>query len=335
MTKIVVDVFSGDNPEELIKGVALTVNETKDVYIILPGNPEYLEKELSKHEFDRARVEILPASEIIENNESPTEAIRKKKDSSLVRGMTALKNDPEIGGIISAGSTGAILCGGIFIVGRIRGIDRPALGALLPTATGGNVCLVDCGANSECRPQYLAQFALLGTATMRGVCGVENPKVALVNVGQEDHKGNAFTHESAELIREMPVNFVGNMEARDTLSGKYDVLVCDGFTGNVVLKSIEGTAKLFATKLMESAKVIAQTDGEKLAVKNSMMSVMGMLDYNSKGGAWLLGCNKPILKIHGAATAQTVPNAVALMCNMITANMADEVSRVLQDLTQR
>ena len=329
MIKIVVDVFSGDNPAELVKGVVNTINACDDVYFIMPGNPEYLETELGKYEFDKTRLEILPASEIIGNNESPTEAIRKKKDSSLVKGMTVLRDDENIHGIISAGSTGAILCGGIFIVGRLKGIERPALAALLPTATGGDVCLMDCGANSECRPQYLAQFALLGSSLMNSVKKIDEPKVALVNVGIEDPKGNTLTHESAELIKQMPLNFVGNMEAREVLSGKYDVLVCDGFTGNVVLKSIEGTAKLFATKIFEFAKKSAESERDMKLVKSSVMDVLSMMDYNSKGGAWLLGCKKPILKIHGAATAQTIPNAVNLMRSMVEADMIGNVIKSL------
>ena len=214
MIKIIVDVFSGDNPQDLIKGTADAVNACPDVHIIMPGDPEYLEAELADCSFDRSRLEILPASEIIGNDESPTAAMRQKKDSSLVRGATLLKNDPEAGGMISAGSTGAILCCGIFIVGRIRGIDRPALAPLLPTADGGHVCLIDCGANADCRPQYLAQFALLGTGVMQSIYGIEKPRVALVNVGEEDHKGSALTNEAANLIKRMPVNFVGNMEAQ-------------------------------------------------------------------------------------------------------------------------
>ena len=333
MIKIIVDVFSGDNPQDLIKGTADAVNACPDVHIIMPGDPEYLEAELADCSFDRSRLEILPASEIIGNDESPTAAMRQKKDSSLVRGATLLKNDPEAGGMISAGSTGALLCCGIFIVGRIRGIDRPALAPLLPTADGGHVCLIDCGANADCRPQYLAQFALLGTGVMQSIYGIEKPRVALVNVGEEDHKGSALTNEAANLIKRMPVNFVGNMEAREALTGRYDVLVCDGFVGNVLLKSIEGTARLYSAKLLEAVRRNAPAGTDLAFVEHSVEDVMENLDYNSRGGAWLLGCNKPIMKIHGAANARTVPHAVRQMRSMILADMVGGISSKLKELS--
>lgn len=333
MIKIVIDVFSGDNPRELIKGTADAVRMYPDVHIIMPGDPEFLERELSAYDYDRSRLEILPAHEIIGNDEVPTNAMRQKKDSTLVRGSSLLKTDPEVGGMISAGSTGAILCCGIFIVGRLRGIDRPALAPLLPTAKDGYVCLVDCGANADCRPQYLAQFALLGTGVMKAVCGVENPRVAIVNLGIEEHKGSTLSREASNLIRRMPVDFVGNMEAREALSGDYDVLVCDGFVGNVLLKSIEGTARLFAEKLAQAVRRNAPEGADISFVDKSVEEVMEKLDYNSRGGAWLLGCNKPIMKIHGAANERTVPFAVDLMRTMILADMVGSISDKLKELS--
>ncbi len=335
MIKIVVDVFSGDNPLDLIKGTADAVEKYGDVHIIMPGDPAYLEKELNKYSYDRSRLEILPALEIIENNESPTMAIRQKKNSTLVRGATLLRDSADVGGMISAGSTGAILCCGIFIVGRIRGIERPALAPVLPTADGGSVCLIDCGANAECRPQYLSQFALLGTGMMRSVCGVENPRVALVNMGVEDHKGSILTVEAAKMISRMPVNFVGNMEAREALSGNYDVLVCDGFVGNVLLKSIEGTAKLTAGKIREAAARLAPAGSDLGYLDEAIQETMSTLDYESNGGAWLLGCNKPIEKIHGAANAHTIPCAVGQMRSMILADMVGGINAQLKELSHR
>ncbi len=332
MIKIVVDVFSGDNPADLIKGTADAVGAYPDVKIVMPGDPGLLEAELGKYSFDRDRLEILPAKEIIGNNEVPTVAMRQKKDSSIVRGMTLLKTDPEAQGMISAGSTGAVLCCGIFIVGRIRGIDRPALAPLLPTAGGGHVCLIDCGANADCRPQYLAQFSLLGTSVMKSVYGIENPRVAIVNVGEEDHKGNALVTEATALIKRMPVNFVGNMEAREALSGNYDVLVCDGFVGNVLLKSIEGTARLVSDGILARLGTLVQTGEVMPIAERAVADVMENFDYNSNGGAWLLGCNKPILKIHGAANARTLPNAVGLVRSMILADMVGGITAKLKEL---
>ena len=334
MIKIIIDVFSGDDPKALIRGTAAAVNVYPDVKVIMPGDPTYLERELALCDYDTKRLEILPASEVIGNDESPTTAIRQKKDSSLVRGATLLRTDPEVGGMISAGSTGAILCCGIFVVGRMRGIDRPALAPVLPTVDGGNMCLIDCGANADCRSEYLAQFALLGTGLMRSLCGVKDPRVALVNVGAEDHKGNMLTAQTAKLLAEMPVNFVGNMEAREALSGKYDVLVCDGFVGNVLLKSIEGTAAYAVSEMAETLRRKLPGEENAQIIDAAAREVMRRYDYNSYGGAYLLGCRKPIEKIHGAANERTIPYAVGLMRSMILSGMTDKISEQLDAMSR-
>lgn len=334
MIKIIIDVFSGDDPKALIRGTAAAVNVYPDVKVIMPGDPTYLERELALCDYDTKRLEILPASEVIGNDESPTTAIRQKKDSSLVRGATLLRTDPEVGGMISAGSTGAILCCGIFVVGRLRGIDRPALAPVLPTVDGGNMCLIDCGANADCRSEYLAQFALLGTGLMRSLCGVKDPRVALVNVGAEDHKGNMLTAQTAKLLAKMPVNFVGNMEAREALSGKYDVLVCDGFVGNVLLKSIEGTAAYAVSEMAETLRRKLPGEENAQLIDAAAREVMRRYDYNSYGGAYLLGCRKPIEKIHGAANERTIPYAVGLMRSMIMSGMTDKISEQLDAMSR-
>ena len=334
MVKIIIDVFSGDDPQALIRGTAAAVNVYPDVHVIMPGDPTYLEKELALCDYDTSRLEILPASEVIGNDEAPTTAIRQKRDSSLVRGATLLRSDPEVGGMISAGSTGAILCCGIFIVGRIRGIDRPALAPVLPTVDGGSVCLIDCGANADCRSEYLGQFALLGTGLMRSLCGVKEPRVALVNVGVEGHKGSVLTAQTAHMLSEMPVNFVGNMEAREALSGKYDVLVCDGFVGNVLLKSIEGTAAYVVSEMSELLlrKLSGKVDPE--VITQAAADVMRHYDYNSYGGAYLLGCRKPIEKIHGAANERTIPYAVGQMRSMILSGLCDKIAQQLEEMSR-
>ncbi len=334
MMKIIVDVFSGDDPKALIRGTAAAVNVYPDVHFIMPGDPTCLERELAECDYDRSRLEILPASEIIGNDESPTMAIRQKRDSSLVRGAALLRSDPEVGGMISAGSTGAILCCGIFVVGRLRGIDRPALAPVLPTVNGGNVCLIDCGANADCRSEYLAQFALLGTSLMRTLCKVDDPRVALVNVGVEGHKGNMLTSQTAALLSEMPVNFVGNMEARDALSGKYDVLVCDGFVGNVLLKSIEGTAANVASEMAEILRRKMPGVAAEELIAEAAHEVMRNYDYNSYGGAYLLGCRKPIEKIHGASNERTIPYAVGQMRSMILAGLTESIASQLEEMSR-
>ncbi len=331
MVKIVLDVFSGDNPENLIKGAASAVNKYDDVSLIMTGDEEFLNSELGKYSFDKSRIQVVHAPEIISNNESPTMAIKQKKESSLVKGMGILGTESGVGGMISAGSTGAVLCGGIFIVGRLDGVDRPALAAILPTENGENVCLMDCGANADCLPEYLTQFGVLGSALMKSVCGVESPRTALLCVGTEDHKGNKLTQAAFKIMKEMPINFVGNMEARDTLSGKYDVIVCDGFTGNILLKSIEGTAKLVIGKMVSSVKRNLPDGVDGSFVKKSVGEVMLTLDYNSNGGAILLGCKKPIEKIHGSANENTIIAVVGQMRQMILSGMLDKVKSELSN----
>ncbi|MBP5593429.1 MAG: phosphate acyltransferase PlsX [Clostridia bacterium] len=332
MKKVVLDVFTGDNPEQLIKGATEAVKKYDNLKIIMPGDKDFLTSQLAQYEYDTDRIEVVHASQIISNNESPTMAIKQKKDSTIVVGMNILNSDPDVIGLISAGSTGAILCGGIFITGRLSGVDRPALAAVLPTEDGNNVCLMDCGANSDCLPEYLAQFALLGSALMKSAYGVENPRTALVCVGTEDHKGSKLTHAAFDLIKDLPVNFLGNMESRDVLSGKYDVLVCDGFTGNVLLKSIEGTATLVIRKMVGALKnnLPEGTDGS--FIKKSVGQVMVDLDYNSNGGAILLGCKKPIAKIHGSANANTISAVIGQMIKMYETEMISKVSAALEQL---
>ena len=248
--KIVVDAFGGDNsPRAQIAGAVEFLKEQKDADIIFTGDKAKIENELKNFKYDSERVFIEHASDVISNDESPTSAIRAKKDSSLVRAFDVLKSDDDVKGMLSSGSTGAVLTGSVLKVGRIDGVQRPALSPLLPTKGGGRVCLIDCGANVDCRADFLVQFALMAVCYMRAVEGIENPRVGLVSVGVEDHKGNALTKEVFEALKKLPINFLGNMEARDAVSGEYDILVADGFVGNVLLKSVEGTAGMVMSEL--------------------------------------------------------------------------------------
>ena len=228
MMKIVVDAFGGDtSPYSQIKGGIDFLNETKDVGLVFTGDKEILERELSKYKYDSSRVFIEHAPEVISNEEAPTTAIRAKKDSSMVKAFDLLKEDAEVAGMISSGSTGAVLTGSVLKVGRINGVLRPALAPLLPTRGGGRVCLIDCGANVDSRPDFLVQFTLMAVCYMRSVYGIQNPRVGLVSVGVEDHKGNALTKEVFEQLKKLPINFKGNMESRDALTGEYDILEDD------------------------------------------------------------------------------------------------------------
>lgn len=330
MIKIVIDAFGADKgPEVIVKGALDALALKSDMRIIICGDAGVISAELSKYDYDKTRIIIEDAKEQITNEESPTAAIRSKKDSSLVRALELTKTDPEVVGMISAGSTGAVLAGGIFKVGRIKGVLRPALCPVLPTMTGGKVCIVDCGANVDCRPEYLEQFALMGSNYMKAVCGIENPRVALVSVGVEDKKGNELTHEVFERLKKQPVNFVGNMEARDALSGNYDVLVCDGFVGNVLLKSIEGTASM-VMKMMK--KEILGSFSAKIGavfMKKALGNLKTSMDYHAFGGAAFLGVEKIVIKSHGSSNAKAITACVDQVVKMHELNLIPNIKAAI------
>ncbi len=324
--KFIVDAFGGDNaPHEIVAGAVTAVNLLNDVEIILSGDKTKIENELDGLGYNGNKITILHAPEIITNNESPTMAIRTKKQSSLVVGLDALANSDDIDGLVSAGSTGAVLAGGLFRVGRIEGVARPALSPLLPNAKGGKTLLIDCGANMDCKPEYLVQFAIMGQAYMKAAFGIENPRVALISVGTEDKKGNELTHVAFEKLKEMKgINFVGNMEARDMLSGDYDVLVCDGFVGNVALKSTEGAVTFLMKTLKESIKKagLMAKIGASL-MKKVFHELKHQLDYTSVGGSPFLGVKKLIIKSHGSSKANTIYSCI-IQARQLTLNKTIE-----------
>lgn len=308
MIKIVVDAMGGDNaPDEIVKGAVAALEREKDLKVVLTGDREKVGQTLAGLTYDKARLEVVHCSEVITNDDVPTLAIRQKKDSSLVVALKMLKDDDETQGFVSAGSTGAVLTGALLRVGRIRGISRPAVCPALPTATGGKVLLIDAGANAECKPVNLCHFALMGTAYAKTM-GVENPRVGLVTNGTEDHKGDPLHQEAHSLLKTLPgINYVGNVEGRDIMSGDIDVAVCDGFSGNIALKTTEGTAlalmKIIKENIMASfwAKV-----GYALFMKKAFKNIKRVMDYSKYGGAVLLGIGKVVVKSHGSSKADSV-----------------------------
>ncbi|MBR2967718.1 MAG: phosphate acyltransferase PlsX [Clostridia bacterium] len=331
--KIVIDTMGSDNPEEVIRGSALFLQQNKEVSLVLCGEEEYLNKILSEYNVDRNRLEIVDAKEVITNEDVPTVAIRRKADSTLIKAIEVLKRDDVIG-MVSAGSTGAVLSAGIFKLGRIKGIHRPALAPILPTLNGDReVCLIDCGANIDCRPEYLVEFALMGVSYMKSVYGIESPRVGLVSNGVEDKKGNELVKETFARLKQLPINFVGNMEAREALSGDYDVLVCDGFVGNVLLKSVEGTAKMVMKLLKNgimnsfSAKI-----GYKFFMKGVFDELRDKMDYQKKGGAPLLGVEKIIVKSHGASNASSIIASINQVIRMHKGNLIQNINSGLEAL---
>ncbi|MBE5735272.1 MAG: phosphate acyltransferase PlsX [Clostridiales bacterium] len=308
MVKVLVDVFGGDHsPEEILKGCKLALDANSDLCLILAGDEDVIGPKITEYGIDSNRIEILDAKEVISNDESPTEAIRRKKDSTIVKGFEALRQREDIAGFVSAGSTGAVLTGAFLKLGRTPGVSRPALCPMLPTVTGGIVGIVDCGANVDTKPENLVHFALMGNAYMKSVFGVENPRVALLSVGVEDHKGNELTKTTFHMLKDMPqINFVGNMEARDLLSGEYDLVVCDGFAGNVLLKSTEGAVMSFMKMMKENIMSHTSSKIGAMFMKKTFKELKNTLDFNKKGGSVLLGCKKIVVKCHGASKAFSI-----------------------------
>lgn len=308
---VIVDAFGGDNTELVIKGIGEAIKEIPDVKIAAVGKKEVIEEILSSMDFDRERLEIINADEVISHSDSPVMSLRRKKNSSLVVAYDTLREREDTSALLSAGNTGSIIAGAHLLLGKREGVECPALASVIPTVKGTTSLLVDCGANVDCRAAYLVDFAKHGTEYMRTVYGIESPKVALLSVGTEDSKGNALTKEAFGLLKEAEgINFVGNMEAKTLLSGEVDVIVTDGFPGNVALKSIEGVSSATIQILAGLIKKCAPEGTDLTFVKQAIGMFMKMYDFNTQGGGILLGVKKPIIKMHGSAVSETVVNSV-------------------------
>lgn len=306
--KIIVDGMGGDKGTgEIVRGCIEAINDL-GVKIIVVGKRDIIEGELSKHDFPKDAIEIINATEVITNEEEPALAIRRKKDSSIVVGLKAL-TEGKGDGFVSAGSTGALLTGGLFIVKRIKGIERPALATVYPTIKGVSF-LLDAGANVDCKPEYLNQFAIMGSIYSEKVLGVKSPKVGLANIGIEEGKGNAVIKEAYDLIKNSNINFIGNAEVRDIPEGVCDVIVCDGFIGNVILKLTEGMAIALFSALKEEFTSSLKSKMGALMLKSQLKSFKGKLDYREYGGAPLLGIRQPVVKAHGSSDAYAIKNAI-------------------------
>jgi len=330
--KIVIDVFGADYPEEVVKGAVTAANLIDEVDLILTGDQEKIQKVIDECGYSGNKIEIVHAPEVIDCNESPTMAIRQKQNSSLVAGLKILKEQEDVVGMISAGSTGAVLAGGLFKIGRIKGVKRPALAPFLPTVTGGKTLLIDCGANVDCKPEYLQQFAIMGSIYVKAMLGIENPRVGLISNGVEEHKGNEQIHQTFELLKNTPeINFVGNMEAREMLSGDYDVLVADGFTGNVAMKSAEGTIKAFMTLLNGEIKNGGlKTKMGALLMKKAFKNIKSQLNYTDVGGSPFVGIEKILVKSHGSSKAKTIYSAVLQVLDIHKANYIEKMKEGIQ-----
>lgn len=322
---VAVDAMGGDNaPKEIIHGSVLAVQEKKDIIVKLVGKEDVIRDELSGYKYDSHQIEVIHAEEVISNNESPVLAIRRKKNSSIVTALNLVKNG-EADAFVSAGSTGAVLAGGQLIVGRTRGVERPPLAPLLPTIKGVSL-LVDCGANVDARPSHLVQFAKMGSIYMEHVVGIKNPKVAIVNIGAEEEKGNALVKETFPLLKECSdINFTGSIEARDIPFGEADVIVCEAFVGNVILKLYEGVGSALVKKIKQGLMSTTKSKIGALLSKSALKKTLKDFDASSYGGAPLLGLNGLVVKTHGNSKSIEIKNSILQCVTFTEQNINDKI----------
>ena len=321
--RILVDCFGCDFPEKWIRGIGEAIRQNTDVTVVAVGDEQTIRSALENEEFDRSRLEIVNATEIITNNDAPVDAIRHKRDSSLMRALRILR-EGGADALVSAGSTGAVLVGGILMLGTFDDIERPGLTTLIPCENGKRSCLVDCGANVDAKPENLVEFAHYGAKYIKSLYGVENPGVGLLSVGAEDEKGNAQTKAAFPMLRESGLNFIGNIEGKDVFSGKCDVIVTDGFAGNVLVKGIEGTCS-YAAHLIASMMMKRAPEGTDLSfLKAAMGDFVKFISAASMCGAVLLGLKKLVVKAHGNSDETATPLVISHAADIIRGGYMDK-----------
>lgn len=326
--KLIIDTMGADKgPNEIIKGAIDALNEY-DIELLLVGKVDHMSEYLKELEYDKSKVELLNAEDVISNEDDPVRAVRRKKDSSMVVAAKAL-SDGLGDGLISAGSTGALLASGLFIVKRIDGIDRAALSVMYPTLKGFSL-LVDGGANVDCKPEYLYQFALMGSIYMDKVMAVENPKIGLVNIGIEEGKGNELTKNTYRLLKNSNLNFVGNIEGRDIPMGEVDIMLADGFVGNIALKVTEGMAISIFTMLKEQFTKNLKTKLGAAILMSELKTLKSTMDYREYGGAPLLGTRKPMVKAHGSSDAFAIKNGIRQLINFVEKDVIAIIEKELK-----
>ncbi|WOV86150.1 phosphate acyltransferase PlsX [Sporosarcina oncorhynchi] len=322
---IALDGMGGDHaPGEIIDGAVKSLLEFEDIHIHIYGDEDKMSPFMKQHD----RLTVIHCTEKIEAEDEPVRAIRRKKDASMVRMAQSVK-DGEADACVSAGNTGALMAAGLFIVGRIDGIDRPALSPTLPTINGQGFVFLDVGANADAKPDHLRQYAIMGSIYAQKVRGIEKPRVGLLNIGTEEGKGNELTKSAYALLTDAPINFIGNVESRDLLTGVADVVVSDGFTGNMVLKTIEGTAAGFFTMLKEVYGNSLKSKLSAAMVKDDLRGLKKKMDYTEYGGAGLFGLNSPVIKAHGSSNANAIFNAIRQARTMVEFDVCGTIGRTV------
>lgn len=322
--KIVVDGMGGDySPHIVVKGCIEAIKEYNNIDIIITGPEKLINDELEKYEYNKEKITVLDAKDVITNNEHPVMAIRRKKESSIYKALQMVKNK-EADAVISAGSTGAFLAGATLVVGRIKGISRPALAPIMP-GKNGPFMIIDCGANAECKPNNLVQFAQMGEIYFENILNVKNPTIGLINIGSEEEKGNELTKEVHKLLKDMNFNFVGNVEPRDIPTGNTNVLVCDGFIGNTVLKMYEGVASTIFQTLKDEIMSSFRTKIGGLLLKPVFKKFKKDYDYKEYGGAAFLGVDGICIKAHGSSDDKAFKNAIKQAINFYENSIIDKI----------
>ncbi len=327
MIKIVVDAYGGDNsPKANVEGTIKALNEVEDLEIVLVGNQPTLEQLLAEASYDKTRLTIVHAPDVISCNDKPTEAIKTKKESSMAKSFEILRTDSDARGMVSLGSSGALLAGAVLRVGRIRGVKRPAFCPVVPTVNNSLVAVCDSGANVDCTPQYMQQFAIMASLYMQKAYNVKKPKVALLNIGVEEEKGDELRKETYPLLENTAaINFSGNMESRNLMSGEFDVVVCDGFSGNVLLKSTEGACTQILKLLKKALTSNFTSKLGALLLKKKIYEIKNLMDVGNYGGAVVLGTTKTIVKGHGNADGRIVCNCIKQAYNMEKNNLCQAI----------
>lgn len=326
---ILVDAMGGDNaPSEIVKGCVDAVNSESGYDITLIGDEARISEILKKEDYDKSRIVIIGTTEVITNDDKPTIAIKNKKDSSMVVGFNMLKKK-EGDAFLSAGNTGALLTGSLLLIGRLKGVLRPALGAVIPTKSGETL-LIDAGLNSAVRPESYVQFAHFGTEYMKALYSLDNPSVGLVNIGSEEAKGTPEVKEANELLKEADINYVGNIEGNDIVQGKARIIVCDGFVGNILLKFYEGTGMYFLKSIRGMLYKNWMTKLAGMLLKKDLRAFFTPMNPDVVGGAPVLGINELVIKSHGSSKALTIKNVISKTARLAKADITDHVRMSLE-----